>query len=74
MTNRYSMSIQWSESDHVYQVTIPEFVGRVMQPCASGETYADAVHEAQDYIETCLEVWDENGEEPPLVRSLVFAE
>ncbi len=73
MISHYSMSIQWSEADHVYKVTVPEFVGRVMQPCASGETYTDAVQEAQACIETCLEVWDENGEEPPLVKSLVLA-
>ena len=74
MTIHYSMFIQWSEDDHLYQVTIPEFVGRVKQPCTSGETYTDAVHDAQDYIQTCLDVWDENGEDPPLVRSLAIAE
>ena len=55
MISHYSMSIQWSEADHVYKVTVPEFVGRVMQPCASGETYTDAVLFTSKYPEIYLD-------------------
>jgi predicted RNase H-like HicB family nuclease len=73
MTSHYSILIQWSETDQLYWATVPEFVGRVKQPCSSGSTYTDAMHEAEDCIYTCLEVWDENGEDPPPVKALAIA-
>ena len=73
MNNRYSVLIQWSEEDHLYLVTVPEFVGRVMQPCTSGKTYEEALHQAQDCIAACLEVWEMNGEVPPEAQCLAIA-
>ena len=50
MMSRYSLLIEWSKSDELYLVTIPEFAGRVMQPCTAGKTYEEALHNAQDCI------------------------
>ena len=65
MNYRYSLSIQWSEEDQLYLVTIPEFAEMVMQPCTSGKTYEDAVANAQEAIESYLEYCKEAGVEPP---------
>lgn len=61
----YSVLIQWSEVDRRYLVTIPEFEELVMQPCTSGLTYQEAIANAQDCIEACLEHWQEEGIQPP---------
>jgi antitoxin HicB len=73
MNYRYSILIQWSEEDQLYLVMIPEFVDRVMQPCTSGKTYEEAVTNAQDCIQACLEVWETEGVEPPVPSFLQVA-
>jgi predicted RNase H-like HicB family nuclease len=62
----YSLLIQWSPADQCYLVTIPEFHQLVMQPCTSGITYQDAIENAQDCIEACLEYWQQEGITPPI--------
>jgi len=67
MTNyRYSISIQWSEADKLFLVTIPEFADRVMQPCTAGKTYRDAIAAAIDCIESLLDYWQQEGIDPPV--------
>lgn len=47
----YSMVIQWSERDQAYIATVPELPG-----CKThGTTYEEAVHQAQDAIESWIE-------------------
>jgi antitoxin HicB len=69
MNHRYSILIQWSETDQLYLVTIPEFTESIMQPCTSGKTYQKALENAQDCIEACLEHWQEEGipVPPPMI-------
>lgn len=40
---RYSMLIQWSNEDHAYLVTLPEWEGRVLGPVTHGNTYEEAL-------------------------------
>jgi antitoxin HicB len=70
MNHRYSILIQCSKADQLYLVTIPEFIDRVMQPCTSGKTYEEALTNAQDCIQACLEVWETEGVNP-LVPSVL---
>jgi len=65
MNNRYSILIQWSETDQLYLVTISEFAELVMQPCTSGKNYQEALENAQDCIDACLESWQDSGITPP---------
>lgn len=65
MNYRYSILIQWSEADQLYLVTIPEFAELIMQPCTSGKTYQEALENAQDCIEACLESWQDLNITPP---------
>jgi predicted RNase H-like HicB family nuclease len=73
MMSRYSSLIEWSKADQLYLVTIPEFDGRVMQPCTSGKTYEEALHNAQDCIQACLEAWESDAEEAPQPREFAIA-
>lgn len=48
---RYSMRIRWSIEDQVYIVEVPELPG-----CKThGDSYVDAVLQAQDAIETWIQ-------------------
>jgi predicted RNase H-like HicB family nuclease len=62
----YSLLIQWSPTNQRYLVTIAEFNELVMQPCTSGTTYQDAIENAQDCIEACLEYCRQETITPPL--------
>ncbi len=52
------MLIQWSDEDHVYIVTLPEFGG----PKTHGDTYEEAAKNGREVlellIESCLELGD----------------
>jgi len=63
--NQYTTIIQWSEEDHLFLVTIPEFSDRVMMPCTHGKTRAEAIQKAEEVIEMYLEAWHEEGDSIP---------
>ena len=50
----YSILIQWSEEDRCYVVSIPEF-GDYYQPVTHGETYEEALKNAQEVLEMLLQ-------------------
>jgi len=47
----YSMTVEWSDEDDAYVVTVPELPGCVTH----GSTYAEAVRQAEDAIATWLD-------------------
>ena len=47
---QYTILIQWSDEDNCFVVFLPEFTN-VMQPCTHGNTYLEAVQNAQEVIE-----------------------
>lgn len=50
-SNHYSLMIQWSNRDQAYLVTVPELPG-----CKThGETYEEAVKNAQEMIALWIE-------------------
>ncbi len=68
MTNvnkfKYSISIQWSDEDECFVVTLPDFED-LMQPCTHGETYDEAMKNAQEVLELLIESAQRNGEALP---------
>ncbi len=70
---KYTIMIQWSEEDQSYVVLLPEFTD-IMQPCTHGETYEEALKNAQEVLEMLIESSLADGEplaEPKtLVKSL----
>ncbi|WP_029633107.1 type II toxin-antitoxin system HicB family antitoxin [[Scytonema hofmanni] UTEX B 1581] len=50
---KYTIVIKWSEEDQCYVVLLPEFTS-VMQPCTHGDTYEEAVKNAQEVLEINL--------------------
>ena len=65
--SRYSMTIQWSEEDQAFIVTLPEFPNCHTQ----GATYEEAVKNGQEVLELVIESYREEGTplpEPNLLR------
>ena len=58
----YSMVIEWSDEDHVYIVSFPEW-GNLAQ--THGSTYTEAVTHGQEVVELLMESALEHGETPP---------
>ena len=54
MKSRYSILIQWSEEDNCYVVSIPEFTD-YYQPVTHGDTYEEALKNAQEVLEMMLQ-------------------
>ena len=59
-SQHYSMNIQWDPEDDIYIVSIPELKVRT-----HGKTYEEAVKNAQEVIELCLEVAEQEGRPVP---------
>lgn len=64
MKYHYSIIIQWSEEDQLFLVTLPEFTN-VMQPCTHGKDYQEALQNAQDLIESLIEIYREDNQPLP---------
>ena len=65
-SQHYSMNIQWDPEDNIYIVSIPELKVRT-----HGKTYEEAVKNAQEVIELCLEVAEQEGRPVPPPRVAV---
>jgi predicted RNase H-like HicB family nuclease len=67
MNHHYSIIIQWSEEDQLFLVTLPEFTD-VMQPCTHGQTYEEALQNAQDLMESLIEIYQQDHKPLPLIQ------
>ncbi len=61
---KYTIIIQWSEEDQCYVVLLPEFED-LMQPCTHGDTYEEALKNAQEVLEMLIESALAEGEVLP---------
>ncbi|MBD2414174.1 hypothetical protein FACHB389_19070 [Nostoc calcicola FACHB-389] len=66
---KYTIVIQWSEADQCYVVLLPEFTD-IMQPCTHGETYEDALKNAQEVLEMLIESSLADGKSLPEPNTL----
>ncbi len=57
----YTIAIQWSQEDNCFVVFLPEFSQNVMQPVTHGETYEEALKNAQEVLELIVEEYQEDG-------------
>ncbi|CCQ68424.1 MULTISPECIES: type II toxin-antitoxin system HicB family antitoxin [Crocosphaera] len=64
---KYTILIQWSEEDQKYIVSLPEF-----GPYAHthGDTYEEALKNAQEVLELLIEDYQANNKELPKTLSL----
>ncbi|GAX41175.1 hypothetical protein NIES4075_21440 [Tolypothrix sp. NIES-4075] len=66
---KYTIVIKWSEEDECYVVLLPEFTN-VMQPCTHGDTYEEAVKNAQELLEMLISSSLQDGELLPEPQTL----
>ena len=65
---KYTILIQWSEEDECFVVSLPEFED-VMQPVTHGDTYLEALQNAEEVLELLIESAQANGESLPEPRT-----
>lgn len=72
---KYTIVIQWSQKDQCYVVSLPEFTD-IMQPCTHGETYEDALKNAQEVLDMLIKLSLADGEPlpEPKARQYISAE
>jgi len=64
---KYSMTIEWSNEDNKYIVTLPEFPN-----CHThGDTYEEALQNGKEAIEALIEKYQYCGQTLPQPRSYV---
>ncbi|MFM7407419.1 MAG: type II toxin-antitoxin system HicB family antitoxin [Cuspidothrix sp.] len=73
---KYTIIIQWSNEDKCYVVSLPDFTD-IMQPCTHGDTYEEALKNAQEVLEMLISSYLEDGQplpEPQIIgKSLTAA-
>ncbi len=67
---KYSILIQWSEEDQVYIALLPEW-GKYAQ--THGETYEEALKNAQEVLEDLVYGYEKIGRPLPESRTLQIA-
>ena len=68
---KYRITIQWSDEDNCFVVFLPEFED-VMQPVTHGDTYEEALKNAQEVLELLIESALNNNE--PLPKPNIFGQ
>ena len=66
---KYTILIQWSNEDECYIVSLPNFPD-IMQPCTHGDTYEEALKNAQEVLEMLIESYLEDGQPLPDPQTL----
>ncbi|MFM6191347.1 MAG: type II toxin-antitoxin system HicB family antitoxin [Planktothrix sp.] len=64
MKLHYTIVILWSDEDHCYLVHLPEFP--TQQFHTHGETYEEALKNAQEVLEILIEEYQKDGKSLPL--------
>lgn len=62
MTSRYSILIQWSDEDQCFVISLPEWGDRCH---THGDTYEEALKNAQEVLELLMESALDDGEPLP---------
>ncbi|MGZ3681901.1 MAG: type II toxin-antitoxin system HicB family antitoxin [Ktedonobacterales bacterium] len=71
--HHYSMLIAWSDEDHAYIVSFPEWQQAGYIVHTHGDTYAEAVEKGQDMLTFLIESALEDGEPLPAPRTFAKA-
>ncbi|WP_068814203.1 type II toxin-antitoxin system HicB family antitoxin [Phormidesmis priestleyi] len=61
---KYTIVIQWSDEDQCFVVLLPEFTD-IMQPVTHGDTYDEALKNAQEVLELLVSALKSGEPLPP---------
>ncbi|CCI20448.1 conserved hypothetical protein [Microcystis aeruginosa PCC 9807] len=60
---KYRIVLQWSDEDNCYLVGLPDFPGQKWR--THGNTYAEAVKNAEEVLESLIQLYQKLGESLP---------
>jgi antitoxin HicB len=68
--SKYRVNIIWSEQDGCYLVELPEFAHKLQQYFTHGDTYVEAVANAQEVLDLLIEDYKAQGKSLPQPQTL----
>jgi len=70
---KYRVNILWSEEDDAYLVELPEFAAEAQRYFTHGDTYEEALHNAQEVLQLLIESYQDEGKSLPQPQILQAA-
>ena len=70
---KYRVNILWFEEDKCYLVELPEFATEIQRYFTHGDTYEEALSNAQEVLELLIESYQAEGEPLPQPQILQTA-
>ncbi|MCY7333610.1 MAG: type II toxin-antitoxin system HicB family antitoxin [Pseudanabaena sp. CAN_BIN31] len=70
MNHRYRINIIWSNEDNCYLVELPEFANALQRYFTHGDTYAEAIANAEEVLELLIEDYKILGKALPMPQVL----
>jgi antitoxin HicB len=70
---KYRVYVSWSELDGCYVVELPEFSNEIQRYFTHGDTYQEALDNAQEVLELLVESYQPEGRELPQPKTLQAA-
>jgi len=70
MNYKYRVTVVWSDEDDCYLVELPEFSHPLQQYFTHGETYEEAIANAQEVLELLIEDYEARGKLLPVPQTL----
>jgi antitoxin HicB len=70
---KYRVYISWSELDDCYVVELPEFTNEIQHYFTHGDSYQEALDNAQEVLALLVESYQAEGRELPQLPSLQLA-
>ncbi|MBD2310805.1 type II toxin-antitoxin system HicB family antitoxin [Desertifilum sp. FACHB-1129] len=67
---KYRVNIIWSDEDNSYLVELPEFANDIQRYFTHGETYQEALSNAQEVLELLVESYQVEGKLLPQPHTL----
>lgn len=73
MQHKYRINIVWSDEDKYYLVELPEFSNALQRYLTHGDTYAEAIANAEEVLELLIEDYEATGKPLPSPQVLQLA-
>lgn len=70
---KYRVNIIWSNEDDCYVVELPEFVTEIQRYFTHGDTYQEALENAQEVLALLIESYEAEGTALPQPQTLQVA-
>lgn len=70
---KYRVNIVWSEVDQAYLVELPEFATEIQRYFTDGDTYEEALKNAQQVLDLLIESYQSEGRPLPQPQTLQAA-